>query len=61
LQVTIITEHVNAKRMTIMGALSHWTQANSSELMVRRNHGRPQGRETGILPCLEIGTKQWRF
>jgi len=26
-----------------IGVLLHWTQANSFELVVRRNHGRPQG------------------
>jgi len=32
--------------MTIMaiGVLSHWTQANSFEFVVRQNHGRPQSR-----------------
>jgi len=32
--------------MTIMaiGALLHWTQANSFELVVRQSHGRQQGR-----------------
>jgi len=53
-----VAEHVNAKRMTIMGAILHWTQDNSFELVVRQNYGRPQGRETGIFPSqLEIGTK----
>jgi len=28
-EVNITSEHVTAKRMTIMGALLHWTQANS--------------------------------
>ena len=52
-----MAEHVNAKRMTIMGAILHWTQDNSFELVVRQNYGRPQGRETGIFPSqLEIGT-----
>jgi len=33
--------------MTIMavGLLSHWTQANSFELVVRQSHWRPQGRQ----------------
>jgi len=26
-----------------MGVLLHWTQASSSELVVRQSHGRPQG------------------
>ena len=26
-----------------MGVLLHWTQVNSFELVVRQNHGRPQG------------------
>jgi len=49
-EVNIVAEHVNAKRMIIMGAILHWTQANSFALVVRQNHGRPQGRETGIFP-----------
>jgi len=28
-----------------MGVLLHETQANSFELVVRQNHGRPQGRQ----------------
>jgi len=28
-----------------MGALLHWTQANSFQLVVRQTHGRPQGRQ----------------
>ena len=40
-----------------MGALLHWTQANSFELVVSQNHGRPQGGQTSICPCqLESGT-----
>jgi len=39
------------QRMTIMGALLHWSQANSFELMVRQNHGRAQGGgQNGHLP-----------
>jgi len=37
-------------------ALFHWTQANNLELVVRQNHGRPQGR-TGISPCPEMGLR----
>jgi len=29
--------------MTIMGALLHWTQANSFEPVVCEHHGHPQG------------------
>ena len=49
--------------MTIVGALLHWTQANSFELVVRQNHGHPQGgSKTGICPSqLEIGTKNQNF
>ena len=44
--------------MTVMGAILHWTQANSFELVVRQNHGCQQGRETGIFPSqIEIWTK----
>ena len=44
--------------MTVMGAILHWTQANSFELVVRQNHGRQQGRETGIFPSqIEIWTQ----
>jgi len=50
LQINIVIEHVNAKRMTIMGALLHWTQANSFVLMVRQSHGRPQGDQKGRFP-----------
>jgi len=50
LQVNIVIEHVNAKRMTIMGVLLHWTQANSFELVVRQSHGRPQGGQNGLFP-----------
>jgi len=54
-EVSIITKHINAKRMAIMGALLHWTQANSFELVIRQSHGRPQGRNQeerlrGLLP-----------
>ena len=52
------------QRMTIMGVLLHWSQANSFELMVRQNHGRAQGGggKTGICPSqLEIGTKNQNF
>jgi len=28
-----------------MGVFLHWTQANSFELVVRQNHGGPQGRQ----------------
>jgi len=44
-EVSIVAKHVNAKRMTIMniGVLSHWTQANHFELVVRQSHRRPQG------------------
>jgi len=35
--------------MTIMGALLHCTQANSFELVVRQNDGRPQGGRNGQL------------
>ena len=38
-EVNIVAEHAKAKRMTIMGALLHWTQANSFELVVCQNHG----------------------
>jgi len=31
------------QRVTIMGTLLHWSQANSFELVVRQNHGRPRG------------------
>jgi len=61
LQINIVIEHVNAKRMTIMGALLHWTQANSFELVVRQSHGRPQGGQNGHFPSLEIGTKNKIF
>jgi len=46
-QVIIVAKHVNAKIKTIMamGVLLHETQANSFELVVRQNHGRPQGRQ----------------
>ena len=50
LQVNIVIEQVNAKRMTIMGALLHWTQANSFELVVRQSHGRPHGGQNGHFP-----------
>jgi len=45
-EVSIVTIHVNAKRMTIMaiGVLLHWIQANSIELVVRQSYGRPRGR-----------------
>jgi len=36
--------------MTIMGNHLHWTQENRVELMVRQNHGRPQGDQNGHLP-----------
>jgi len=60
-EVNIVAEHVNAKIMTIMGALLHWTQANSFEVVVCQNHGRPQGVKTGICPSLEIGTTNQNF
>jgi len=45
--------------MTIMGALLHWTQANSFELVVRKNQG---GCITGICPSqLEVGNKNQSF
>jgi len=59
-EVNIVAEHINAKRMTIMGALLHWTQGNSFELVVHQNHGCPQagGGKTGICPSeLEIEAK----
>jgi len=34
-EVNTVAEHINAKRMTIMGALLHWSQANSFEIVVR--------------------------
>jgi len=39
-KVNFVNEHVNAKRMTIMGALLNGTQATGFELVVRQNHGR---------------------
>ena len=33
-----------------MGVLLHWTQANSSELVVRQSYGHPQGIKTGVNP-----------
>jgi len=39
----MVAEHINAKRMTIMGVLLHWSQANSFEPVVRQTHWRPQG------------------
>jgi len=46
-----------------MGVHLHWSQANSFELVVRQNHGRPQGGgKTGICPSqLQIGTKNQNF
>jgi len=38
-------------------ALLHWTQANSFELVVRQNHGRPQCGQNGHFPLPGIGTK----
>jgi len=37
--------------MTIicMGALWHWTQTNSIELVVCQNHGHPEGGQNGHL------------
>jgi len=35
---------------SIMGALLHWSQAYSFELVVRQNHGRPQRDKMGIYP-----------
>jgi len=35
----MVAEHLNAKRITIVGALLHWTQENSFELVVHQNHG----------------------
>jgi len=49
-EVDIVAEHVNAKRKTIMGALLHWAQANSFELVVLQIYGRPQGGQNGHLP-----------
>ena len=51
-EVNIVAEHVNAKKKIIMGALLHWAQANSFELVVLQNYGRPQGRshKNGHLP-----------
>ena len=40
-----------------MGNHLHWNQENRVELMVRQNHGRPQGVQNGHFPPLEIGTK----
>ena len=60
-EVNIITEHVNAKRMTTVGALLHCTQPKSFELVVRQNHGRPQVVKTGIFHSLEIGAKKHNF
>jgi len=53
--------------MTIMavGVLSHWTQANSFELVVRQNHGRPQGAskqgriQGGIEAIVPPKTYEW--
>jgi len=56
-EVNIVAEYINAKRMTIMGALHTGTQANNFELVVQQNHGRPQGVKTVICPSLEIETK----
>jgi len=61
LRSNIVAEHANAKRMTIMGVLLHWTQANSFELVVHQSHGRRQGGKTGIFPSLGIGTKNQYF
>jgi len=36
-EVNIVSEHVNAERMTIVCALLQWTQANSFEFLVRQN------------------------
>jgi len=36
--------------MTIVGALSHWIQANSFEIVVHQNHGCPQGGQNGHFP-----------
>jgi len=33
-----------------MGNHLHWTQENRVELMVRQNHGRPQGDQNGHFP-----------
>jgi len=56
-EVNIVAEYINAKRMTIMGALHTGTQANNFELVVQQNHGHPQGVKTVICPSLEIETK----
>jgi len=52
--VNIVAKRVNSKRMTGMGVLLHWTQANSFELVERQNHWRPQGVETGANTRGEI-------
>jgi len=61
LQINIVIEHVNAKRMTTIGALLHWTQANSFEHVVRQRHGCPQVLQKDFFPSLEIGTKNQIF
>ena len=38
-EVSIVSEHVNTKRMPVLGALLHGTQANSIELVVVENRG----------------------
>jgi len=38
-EVNIVSERVNTKRVTVLGALLHWTQAKSIELAVGQNHG----------------------
>jgi len=36
-KASIVAEHVNSKKMSIMGVRLHWTQANSFELVARQN------------------------
>jgi len=56
--VNIVAKHVDAKTMTTMavGVLLHWTQANSSELVVVKSMGVRRGVKTEANPVGAIAS-----